>query len=445
MLPRRLAGPAERRRQLLLPIGDLLRPPKLLVTKPKPLLGQVVERPDELALPLGPDAGTDRADIDHGKDGQKAESLGALHLSHEVVDGLGVGKVALEGGVADQEMMAHQPGDGIGFARIQPEAGAQLAGDLLAEDRMIALPPLGDVVEQHRDIEHAARADLPEQRGGERVVLGQFTALDRRQKPDRADGMLVDRVVMIHIELHLRDDAAEVGDEAAEDIGLVHPAQHQLGMVAGGQYVEKQGVGRWVVADLLDQPCIAGRRSHRTRVDFELLVSGECEQLEQSARILAEEALVGDGDPAAVDDEAAAQPPRSLQEGRKRETATLGGELFVQLREKLAGQVADAAGLQEVHVHEALDRALPRTVGIIERRRQLALVGEAHPLLGSPGLAVEEEADRPEEALGAVEAGQFRRRQQPCGRPVRPNFRRRARSARPTSTSAGRGARPCRS
>jgi hypothetical protein len=33
----------------------------------------------------------------------------------------------------------------------------------------------------------------------------------------RADRMLVDGVMVVHVELHLRDDAAEIGNEAAED------------------------------------------------------------------------------------------------------------------------------------------------------------------------------------------------------------------------------------
>ena len=62
------------------------------------------------------------------------------------------------------------------------------------------------------------------------MVVLQLAALDRREQADRADRMLVDRIMVVHVELHLRDDAAEVGNEAAEHAGLVHPAQHQLGI-----------------------------------------------------------------------------------------------------------------------------------------------------------------------------------------------------------------------
>ena len=47
-------------------------------------------------------------------------------------------------------------------------------------------------------------------------------ALDVLEEADAADQMLVDGVVMIHVELHHRDDPAEGADEVAEHAGLVH-------------------------------------------------------------------------------------------------------------------------------------------------------------------------------------------------------------------------------
>ena len=44
--------------------------------------------------------------------------------------------------------------------------------------------------------------------------------------PIDADQVLVHRVVVVHVELHHRDDLAEIGDEAAEHAGLVHVPEH---------------------------------------------------------------------------------------------------------------------------------------------------------------------------------------------------------------------------
>ena len=61
--------------------------------------------------------------------------------------------------------------------------------------------------------------------------------------------MLVDGVDVVHVVLHLRDDAAEVGDEAAEDAGIVHPLQCRLGIGRIGQHLQKQPVGFRIQAD----------------------------------------------------------------------------------------------------------------------------------------------------------------------------------------------------
>src|SRR3546814_15774868 len=60
--------------------------------------------------------------------------------------------------------------------------------------------------------------------------------------------LLVDRIMMIHVELHLRDDAAEIGNEAAEHPRLVHPAQHRFGIARGRQNVEEQLIRARVAA-----------------------------------------------------------------------------------------------------------------------------------------------------------------------------------------------------
>ena len=61
------------------------------------------------------------------------------------------------------------------------------------------------------------------------MVLLQLATLDSGEQADRPDRMLIDRIVVVHVELHLRDDAAEVGNEAAEHAGFIHPAKYELG------------------------------------------------------------------------------------------------------------------------------------------------------------------------------------------------------------------------
>ena len=73
-------------------------------------------------------------------------------------------------------------------------------------------------------------------------MLGQAPGFEVGESADRAQQMLVDRVVMIHVELHHRDDAAEIRNEAPEHAGLVHAPQDDLGHVARQQNFEKEPV-----------------------------------------------------------------------------------------------------------------------------------------------------------------------------------------------------------
>ena len=79
--------------------------------------------------------------------------------------------------------------------------------------------------------------------------------LDLVQDADGEDGVLVDRIDMVHVVLHLRDDAAEIGDEAAEHAGLVHAPQGRLGILARGQDLHEEavrlGVGAQIGVDQL--------------------------------------------------------------------------------------------------------------------------------------------------------------------------------------------------
>jgi hypothetical protein len=151
------------------------------VAEPQHLLGGVEKLGEQLPLPAVPDARTDRADIDHGQHQHEPQPLGRLNDLGEIEHRLEVGEVALEGGIRHQQMVAHQPGDRLRLGRAHPEAGTELLRDLRAEDTVIAAPALGDVVEQHRDIEHAARHDLVDHGGRDRMILGKLALLDPRQ------------------------------------------------------------------------------------------------------------------------------------------------------------------------------------------------------------------------------------------------------------------------
>ena len=82
------------------------------------------------------------------------------------------------------------------------------------------------------------------------------------------DDVLVHRVVVVHVELHHRDDAAELGDEGAEHADLVHQPERPLGVVVAEQQVEEDAVGLRVGAQpVVDQVEVRGDQPQRVGVD----------------------------------------------------------------------------------------------------------------------------------------------------------------------------------
>ena len=73
------------------------------------------------------------------------------------------------------------------------------------------------------------------------------------------------------------------------------------------------------------------------------------------------------------------KPPRCFGrrlQGRKREAAALVAHLLVELGKEQAGQVADRLRIQEVELHEALDRRFARPVGVAHRPGDLPLMSK---------------------------------------------------------------------
>src|SRR3546814_5369667 len=88
--------------------------------------------------------------------------------------------------------------------------------------------------------------------------------------------------MVVHIELHLRDDAAEIGHQPAEHPRLVHPAQHGFGIARGREHIEEERIGARFAADVVDELGVTGGGAHRERVDFEPVEVGKLEQLDEA-------------------------------------------------------------------------------------------------------------------------------------------------------------------
>ena len=113
---------------------------------------------------------------------------------------------------------------------------------------MIDPAPFGDVMQERREIKLGAMGDLGHDLGGERQLLRQPSRFDRAEFADGANEMFIDRVVMVHRELHHPDDAAEIGDEPAEHAGFVHAPERDFRRVARREDLEKQAVRLLILA-----------------------------------------------------------------------------------------------------------------------------------------------------------------------------------------------------
>jgi hypothetical protein len=80
--------------------------------------------------------------------------------------------------------------------------------------------------------------------------------------------------------------------------------------------------------------------------------------------------------------------------------------------EEHPGQVADVLCLEEIVLHEPLDRALARAIGEVHPPRHFALEVESQPVLGAPGDHVQVAAHRQQKPFGAAEAAVFLGREQ---------------------------------
>ena len=365
------------------------------------LLGGVIELAQQRRLPAVPHVGTDGADVADREDQQQAKPFRRLHQLGEALDGLRVHQVALKRRRRHGEVIAHQPGNGFGLGRAQTEPRAELQRHVGAQYRMVAAAALGDVVQQHREIEHRPRQDLVHHVRRQRVIFLEAARLDLRQQADGADGVLVDSVRVVHVVLGLRHDAPEVRHEAAEHARLVETPERRLRVLARRQHLHEEAVGLWIAAQLVEQADILRDQPQRRGMDIEAVFLGDMEQPQDGNRILLEHVGARRAEPLTVDLEAfELARTQGLPQGRELGLATTA---VFQCGDEDAREVAYLLRMQEVVLHEALDAAAAGPVLVAQPARDLALQVERHAVIGAIGQIVDVTAHRRQEALGPLE------------------------------------------
>ncbi len=254
----------------------------------------------QLALPGVPHARSYGADIGHRQDQQQAQAFRRLDDAGEAGDGLRIGDIALLRVVGKHQVMANQPGDLVDLPGFQAQALASPARGDFTTDFLALLVALAGIVQQHGQIQAFLVLELRHQTAGQGVFVLVAPVFDAVDDVDGAQRMLIDRIGMVHVELGLGDDAAELGDITAEQACLRHQAQRLVRILAAHQDVEEQpGCVRIAAQPGRDEAQVAGDRREGVGMQVELHPVGHLEQLEHRHRRLGEDVRPGDRQPAA--------------------------------------------------------------------------------------------------------------------------------------------------
>ena len=110
-------------------------------------------------------------------------------------------------------MLIDQPFAKRGLRSIKAQSRPELARDTRACHRMIFGAALGNVVQQHRPDKSPCGQCGPvrQQLMGPPVHLCRDTAFNLAQQADGAQQMFIRRIMVIHVKLHERDNAPEIG------------------------------------------------------------------------------------------------------------------------------------------------------------------------------------------------------------------------------------------
>ena len=101
-------------------------------------------------------------------------------------------------------------------------------------------------------------------------------ARDFVEHADAAQQMLVHRIVVIHVELHHRYDAAERMHESAKHADLVHAAQHDFSGILRGQDFQEEAIGLFVFAyRLVDKLERTRRGAHGFGMEHQIVLLRE--------------------------------------------------------------------------------------------------------------------------------------------------------------------------
>ncbi|CAI8208949.1 MAG: Uncharacterised protein [SAR116 cluster bacterium] len=182
-------------------------------------------------FPAIPGGRANAANISHCQHQQQLKPLRRLHNIRKVGNGFWIVQIITEGGLAHQQMMAHQPAHCFRFFRRQTEVRTQLLRQLGTQNRVITTPPFGDIMQQGGNEKGPPGFDFRHNGAGNRCGFSQLACFDIVQDADHLDGVLVDGKAVIHVKLHHRHDAPEIRQISSQHTAFIHQAQNPFGIM----------------------------------------------------------------------------------------------------------------------------------------------------------------------------------------------------------------------
>ena len=358
----------------------------------------------QLALPGVPDPGAGAADVGDRKQIQGREPTGGLHPLGELRNHLGVGQIAFLGGHRHGEVLAHQKAqeplvvarDAVGTAEAQHVALAQL--------RVVAAAPLGDVMKEGRHDQQPGRLEIAHQLAAEGVLVHVLGHHEAAQVAHHHQRVLVDRVDVEEVMLHAAHDVPEGRKIAPQHRPLVHQPQRVGDAWRGLQDGQEAGaVDRIVPVGAVDAEARmpeGAQRAHRHAVERAVLLQ-HTEGAQDQPGIALEVLRIAQVQLVVDLVEMVVQPA-----GRAR---MLAQQADLQRLQQQRAQLRDTLGRQVVLLHQLFRegaRAFPLQVhGLGHGGLQV----EDQPILAPARQDVQPGADALEEPLVALQLAGFQR------------------------------------
>ena len=126
--------------------------------------------------------------------------------------------------------------------------------------------------------------------------MSKIAVVDFRHDCYTAQQMFINSIVMIHVELHHRDDLAKIGNEFAKYARFIHSPQDELGVALRGQHFQKKPVCLGVFPQIsFDQRQRTRHQLHGVGVELQAMLVRQTKQADYIDWVFPEDVVIGNG------------------------------------------------------------------------------------------------------------------------------------------------------